>query len=302
MKTGAELCDAYIKQLRHVRGYSKHTCLAYKNDISSLCRFMQHYREEVCDEAMLASLELTEFRAWLSDRVNNGHSARSNARAVSSVKRFYGYLRHHCNIENHAIELVRSPKFRASLPKPVSVPQSLKAVETMETLHPEPWVGLRDRALLGLLYGCGLRISEALSLTCAALRMKDHLVIRGKGKKERIVPLLPAVKAAMQDYADACPYVMQGSDWLFVGMRGKQLQAPVFRRQLAQLRVEIGLPDDATPHAFRHSFATHLLTAGGDLRSIQELLGHASLATTQHYTAVDPTHLMQAYQQAHPVV
>ena len=295
------LVAEFIAYVRDVRGFSAHSVMAYEGDITQFLDFLTQHQGELPTLQILASLDLTTFRSWLSQRASLSFSAGSNARALSSLRSFYRYLHRTHGVENTAIALIRSPKRAKRLPRALPVNQSLDAISLIETLHPEPWVGLRDRALLGLLYGCGLRIGEALSLTREALHATNFLRIRGKGNKERLVPLLPAIKAALAEYAHACPYGEQTRDPLFYGLRGGVLQAAVFRRQLAQLRPLIGLPDDASPHAFRHSFATHLLAEGGDLRSIQELLGHAHLSTTQHYTAVDTARLLAAYKSAHPV-
>jgi integrase/recombinase XerC len=223
--------------------------------------------------------------------------AATNARAVASLRSFYRYLQRHYGIENPAALTLRAPRRSPPLPKAVSVKESLAAVQMIADYQQEPWVGLRDRTLLGLLYGAGLRISEALNLTRGDLA-GETLRIRGKGNKERLVPLLPAVKNALEEYLAACPWQ---SEIVFYGLRGKRLQPAVFSKQLRILRNAIGLPESTTPHAFRHSFATHLLAEGGDLRSIQELLGHSSLTTTQRYTKVDTERLLSAYSLAHPL-
>ncbi len=275
-----QLIQSYLDYLKNQRGYSDHTILAYQNDLADFAAFLK-------GELSITLLEkqtLSDFRAWLAQRLEEGKSARSNARALSSLRGFYKFL----ECENTAILRVRSPKQPKPLPKPVSAKQSLEAMQEISQLQSEQWLGLRDEALLALLYGCGLRISEALSLKRGEVSANvEWLRIEGKGKKERLVPLLPVVREAILAYETTIPYSGDKDSELFLGKQGKPLQAPVFRRQLQKLRGYIGLPESATPHAFRHSFATHLLAEGADLRSIQELLGHASLAATQHYTAVD---------------
>ncbi len=294
----AKTLQNWLESLQSLKGYSRHTRLAYQNDLTHFMNFLREYEAAEPSMEILSALKLPAFRAWLASRVSEGKTATSNARAVASLRGFYRYLHKQHKIENPAALNLRAPKRSAPIPKAVTAKESLAALEEIENLQQEEWVGLRDRALLGLLYGSGLRISEALGLKRDALKVADHLRILGKGNKERIVPLLPAVYQALQDYVKACPY---HGEVLFYGVRGKPLQPAIFQRQLQLLRRMIGLPESATPHAFRHSFATHLLSAGGDLRSIQELLGHASLSTTQRYTKVDTARLLEAYAKAHPM-
>lgn len=294
------LLAEWLDSLRALKNYSENTRIAYGNDLRQFLAFLMSYEGAEPDLAALAGLDVKTLRAWLAARQREGYSATGTARAVSAVKGFFKYLHRRAGLENPAVTTLRAPKTPKSLPKAVSAGQSLQALEAIQALHEEPWLGLRDAALLGLLYGCGLRIGEALALTRAALTAGDHLVVTGKGNKQRLVPLLPQVKAMLAAYAAQCPYGHAAGDPLFYGQRGKKLNAPVFRRQLQQLRAVLGLPETATPHAFRHSFATHLLAGGGDLREIQELLGHASLTTTQRYTEVDKARLLEAYKDAHP--
>ena len=223
----------------------------------------------------------------------------STARALSTVKSFYRYLEKQGTLTNPVIFHLRGPKLKKALPKALGVEQAQQALETIGTQHEDEWVNKRDLALLVLIYGSGLRISEALSLTTADNK-GDSLTIIGKGNKQRMVPLLPVIKNAIADYMSACPYPFTATAPLFLGKRGQPLNPAIFQLQLRKLRAALNLPESTTPHAFRHSFATHLLSAGGDLRSIQELLGHTSLSTTQRYTHVDKARLMQAYQNAHP--
>lgn len=291
----------WLEHLKKRRGYAAHTLTAYNGDLRHFFAFLQEYEGEAPTLENLAALPLSTFRAWLSARMQEDKNAATNARAVSSLRTFYRYLLKEHAVDNTAALTLRAPKRQTPIPKAVTVQESLNAMEEIQILHPEPWVGMRDRALLALLYGAGLRIHEALNLTRVMLQTPDHLRILGKGQKERLVPLLPSVLRAVEEYLAVCPYGKGEKDApIFYGLRGKKLQPAVFQRQLQVLRRLIGLPESATPHAFRHSFATHLLAAGGDLRSIQELLGHASLATTQRYTKVDTARLLEAYQQAHP--
>lgn len=299
----SQALDGWHSQLRDIRRLSAHTLDAYVQDMADFLRFLHDYRAEPLTQRLLAGLQATELRAWLAQRKKQGISDSSNARAMSSIRNFFRYLEREAGIENAAVFSLRMPRLKAPLPKALSEDMAMNALETIKTLHPEPWVAKRDWALLTLLYGCGLRISEGLALSCGDFdNGKDTLRIRGKGRKERIVPLIPAVTDTVRDYIAACPYLKhhRPDTPLFLGLRGAVLTPQVFRRQLQLLRGYLGLPDSATPHAFRHSFATHLLAGGGDLRSIQELLGHENLSTTQRYTHVDTARLMAAYKAAHP--
>jgi integrase/recombinase XerC len=291
---------AWLASLRDHKRYADHTLTAYRQDVQQFLAFLADYEGQNPTLKLLGAVDIKSLRAWMAKRQQQGYEASSTNRALSSVKGFYRYLHKEASIENIAVQHFRPPKAKQPLPKAVSEKQSKEVLDEIAHLHPEPWVGLRDAALLGLLYGCGLRISEALSLTRAALQARDHLIIQGKGGKQRAVPLLPIVKQWLAEYATACPYGAVQHEPLFYGLRGKPLQPAVFRRQLQQLRPILGLPDSATPHAFRHSFATHLLADGADLREIQELLGHATLSTTQRYTKVDKARLLAAYKDAHP--
>ncbi len=247
----------------------------------------------------LKNLEARDIRAWLASRLEHFEAA-STARALSTVKSFFRWLEKQGAIKNAAIFHIRSPKIKKSLPRALAETQAAEALSAIGTQHEEEWINKRDLALLVLIYGCGLRISEALSLRYGDIPEGDALIITGKGNKQRMVPVLPVVKEAIADYVSACPYPFIPATPLFLGQRGKALDPAIFQLQLRKLRRAIGLPESATPHAFRHSFATHLLSAGGDLRSIQELLGHASLSTTQRYTHVDKERLLKAYGEECP--
>lgn len=285
--------------LTNVRRASRHTVISYQNDLQQFFAFLnEHLGERVCLKH-LKELEARDIRAWLASRAGDYEPA-STARALSTVKNFYRRLEQDGKIENSAIFHIRSPKLKKSLPKALQEEQAGQALEHIGSQHEEPWVNARDLALLTLIYGCGLRISEALSLKRGDVDGADSITITGKGNKQRVVPVLPLVKEAIADYIKQCPYGFDKSTPLFYGQRGKPLNPAIFQLQLRKLRAALNLPDSTTPHAFRHSFATHLLSAGGDLRSIQELLGHASLSTTQRYTHVDKERLLKAYEKAHP--
>jgi integrase/recombinase XerC len=220
------------------------------------------------------------------------------AREVATLKNFFKWLNRNHIIENTEITILSTPKKDKILPKSLDVDQTLNLLEVAADYAKEPWQGLRDVAILTIIYGCGLRISEALSLNIGDINHNDFLVIRGKGNKERIVPLLPVVKDKIDAYINACPYNLKHGEAMFLGARGERISPRIVQRTLEKIRLSLGLPDNLTPHALRHSFATHLLAEGMNLRSIQELLGHASLSTTQRYTHVEIEHLKKEYQKA----
>lgn len=282
------------------RRLSRHTLAAYRRDSVFFFRFLAEHRGEPVDLAALSDLRAADFRGFLAARARGGAVAASNARALSVLRNFFRWLDRHGYAHNPHIFTLRSPKLPRALPKPLAAADAQDVVEKIEHLSEETWIGARDTALVTLLYGAGLRIDEALSLNRDVLPLGDSLSVLGKGRKQRTVPILAAVREAVEAYVARCPYQPGARGPLFVGVRGKRLQAGVVQAQLRKLRAWLGLPDTATPHALRHSFATHLLAAGGDLRAIQELLGHASLSTTQRYTAVDPARLIQVYDAAHP--
>ncbi len=294
------LAREWADWLTEVRGHSVHTVIAYSGDIAQFLGFMTEHVGGTLSLRALCSLETSDFRAWLAHRVGMGFDAASNARALSSLKNFYRWLERNGKGSNAALFSLRTPRRKSSLPKALAESESADALAHIAGLPRESWVGLRDCALLTLIYGCGLRISEALNLTRAQLEGAETLTILGKGKKTRMLPVLPAIREAVADYIAACPYTLSAGEPIFIGEKGKKLQPAVFQKHIRYLRMALGLPQNATPHAFRHSFATHLLSNGGDLRAIQELLGHASLSTTQRYTAVDRDRLLKAYRSAHP--
>jgi integrase/recombinase XerC len=284
---------------------SGHTVTAYLQDMAEFQDFLlAHFAAGHFSPEQLQNLSPVALRSWLAARMRKGFTSSSTARAVSSVKNFARFLYKQYGVECTGILQLKAPRQKKPLPKALTIPDSLRAVEAIAGLHPEPWIARRDWALLTLIYGCGLRISEALSLTLEDIhRAENSLRIRGKGKKERLVPLLPEVRACLEDYRQSCPWLQAGAEKhmpFFVGFRGGALAPAIFQRQIQRLRRYLGLSESVTSHAFRHSFATHLLAGGGDLRAIQELLGHESLSTTQRYTQVDSARLMEAYRNAHP--
>ena len=281
------------------RGYSAHTIESYARDLSFFFCFWQEYLGYSPDISALQSIDVRTFRAFLS-RQNQRHLSKSSlARELSSLKSFFHWLNRNHLIDNTAITIISSPKKDKILPKALDVDQTLNLLDAAADFTKDKWQGLRDVAILTILYGCGLRISEALSLNIGDINHNDFLKIRGKGNKERLVPILPIVKDKIAAYLEACPYNQQSGDALFLGARGERISPRIVQRTLEKIRSYLGLPDTLTPHALRHSFATHLLAQGTDLRSIQELLGHASLSTTQRYTNVEIEHLKEEYNKAH---
>ena len=282
------------------RQFSPHTVTAYVGDLTAFLGFFAGHLGHPVRLRDLSEAGLADFRAWLARRTAAGASAPSRARAVSALRNFFNWLDRAGILHNAKIGVLGTPKLRRAAPKPIPVADAAALLEAAEACAEEPWIGLRDRALFTLLYGCGLRISEALALNRDALPLGDSLMVLGKGKKERLVPLLPVVTEAVMLYEAACPYRGAKDAPLFVGARGKRLDPAIAQKSMRSLRAQLQLPDTATPHALRHSFATHLMGTGGDLRAIQELLGHASLSTTQRYTEVETEHLMSVYKNAHP--
>ena len=248
----------------------------------------------------LESLRPADLRAWLSWRAGRGLAYSSTARALAVARNFVRYCAGNNLAHAAAIGVVRNPKIPQALPKPLSVDDALAALDQVAALAKRARVGKRDAALLILLYGCGLRIGEALGLKRCNAPVGETLRVIGKGQKERLVPVLPVVREAIADYLASCPHDPGPDGPLFLGTRGKRLDPAIVQHTVRRLRARLGLAETATPHSLRHSFATHLLTAGGDLRTIQELLGHASLSTTQCYTDVDMTQLIAVYERAHP--
>lgn len=292
--------EAWLSRLAALPRASAHTIAAYRQDVTGFLRFLTLHLGQAPDLAALANLTLADFRAYLAHRRASDHAAASTARGLSAVKSFFRRLERDGLIRDTALDLVRAPKVPHGVPKPLSAAAALDAVREVGDLAAEPWVGLRDCAILTLLYGCGLRLGEALALNGRDTPSGEAMILKGKGGKERLVPLLPAVIEAIAAYRAACPYETGEGDPLFVGRRGKRLDPAIVQKQVRRLRPLLGLPESATPHALRHSFATHLLGAGGDLRAIQDLLGHASLSTTQRYTEVDTARLLEIYDRAHP--
>lgn len=291
--------DRWRRWLADERRLSPHTLDGYGRDVSAFLAFLTGHAGHLPGLDDLAALQPADIRSYLASR--HGKLAKtSQARGLSALKSLFRFLDRQGLVHNAVFGVVRAPRLPISVPKPLGVEEALETLAAAADIQSEPWMAARDVALFSLLYGCGLRLGEALSLTRGTAPKGESMTITGKGRKQRLVPLLPAVTDAVAAYVAQCPFAGGADAPLFVGARGGPLNPGVVQRQMRRLRPVLGLPDTATPHALRHSFATHLLAGGGDLRTIQELLGHASLSTTQRYTAVDGAALSAIYDKAHP--
>jgi integrase/recombinase XerC len=301
LKVAVEI-QGWLRYLGAERRMSPKTIEAYRRDVLQFLAFLADHLGGAPSLKALAALSPADVRAFLAARRAAGIGSRSLMRTLAGVRALARFLERSGKGKVGALTAVRTPKIAKTLPRPLPVAAAKRMTDPeLRAGEPrEPWIFARDAAVLALLYGCGLRIAEALGLTRAEFGARDTLTVTGKGRKQRMVPLLPQVAKLVADYVALCPYDLPGQGPLFVGAKGGPLSARVVQLAMARLRGALGLPDTATPHALRHSFATHLLARGGDLRSIQELLGHASLATTQIYTAVDAERLIEAYRSAHP--
>ena len=291
--------DAWQRELGSVRRLAANTLEAYGRDLDQFLQFLAGHTGGPVTLTTLKALRAADIRAFMAQRRSESLGSRSLARVLSALKSFFGFLEREGVMATEALSVIRTPKLPRSLPKALTVSEARAAIETTRELEDRPWVAARDMAVLMLCYGAGLRIAEALSLTRGDL---DAQVLRvtGKGGKVRMVPLIEAVRQAIDLYIELCPFKAWPEEPLFRGVKGGVLSPRLIQMRLAQLRGALGLPASATPHALRHSFATHLLAGGGDLRAIQELLGHASLSSTQIYTAVDTDRLLDSYRKAHP--
>lgn len=300
--------EAWLEALATERRVADSTLVAYRRDLIQFLEFLTDHLGGKVTIRALAQMRPADFRAFLAARRQKGASSRTLARRLSAIRSFFRFLERQGLATSAAISAIQSPKLAHSIPKPLqaSAASALSDSETHKRIgkqNSEPWVNARDAAVLALLYGCGLRISEALGLNYADAKLLEGdtvLRVTGKGNKTRLVPVLPAVRKAIETYLALYPYGHMPDDPLFVGVQGKRLSPRIIQLAVEKYRYAAGLPDTATPHALRHSFATHLLAGGGDLRTIQELLGHASLSTTQIYTEVDSERLLDIYEKAHP--
>ena len=294
------LLGQWLSTLHSAAGLSENTVSAYRRDASAFLRFLAQHDGEVVSTGRLENVQVGDVRAWMAHERRQGITPRSLARKLSAVKGFFSWLSESRGFDASAVASVRSPRFKPSLPRPVSEQAAGQIIGLAGRATGEKWKAARDEAVLLLLYGCGLRLSEALALTGGCVPLPDSLRIRGKGGKERVVPVLPLARNAVARYVELCPFAVDSKSPLFYSNRGKPLGQRAVRTIMEKARVNLGLPPSATPHALRHSFATHLLNAGADLRAIQELLGHRSISTTQTYTAVETSRLMDVYRHAHP--
>ena len=290
----------WLDHQRALQGASENTIRAYAGDIGEFLAFITEHSGQSQGLAALARITISDMRSWMARMRGSGVGARSLARKLSAVKSFYRWLAEREGFEPTAVLSARAPKFEKKLPRPLSEDAARDVIDVISSQAIKPWIGLRDTAVLTLLWGCGLRISEALGLLGRDTPLPEAVRILGKGHKERLVPVLPVARAAVAEYLKACPFDLEPDAPLFRAVRGGPLAPRTVQMAMQTARMQLGLPASATPHAMRHSFATHLLNAGGDLRAIQELLGHSSLSTTQAYTAIDTARLMDVYQSAHP--
>ena len=304
--------ESWLFHLKDIKGYSENTYHSYCYDICDFLIFYQFYHQESLSHGILQNLNLQTFRAWVADLAATREyinvykkplSARSRRRSISSLKSFLKFSS--SKVEGYKIgyaeiQLLKNPKIPKSLPKPISEEQIDQLMGELVKISKKSWVQKRNLALLYLLYGCGLRIAEALSITKNHLTEKESITVMGKGNKERMIPMLDIVYQSVENYLQELPHDLKSNDPIFVGDRGAPLKASAFQRDLKQARINLGLPNTTTPHALRHSFATHILKNGGDLRVIQELLGHSSLSTTQIYTEVDDVSLEKTYREKNP--
>ena len=296
--------DAFINwlgNLKEVRNLSDNTLISYKHDVKSFIEFISTHTGSEVSIKYLNDMKISDFRSFLSYLRNKDISSTSIARIISSLKSFFNYLLNTNLIESTVVQSLRTPKQKKSLPRPISSELAIETIKHAQDMEKEKWIGLRNKSILMLLYGCGLRISEALNLNFEDINENDYLIIKGKGNKERMVPLMDYVKNDIENYIHECPKNFMKDDPLFVGKRLDRLSPRIIQYVLEKIRHNLSLPETATPHALRHSFATHLLDSGGDLRTIQELLGHSSLSTTQKYTKVETEKLYDAYSKTHPL-
>ena len=302
MTNAAALLTQWIAHLRDERRFADNSVEAYERDVAAFLGFLSGHLGGEPSARDLADLEPRDLRAYLAYRRQglDALSDRSISRALAAIRSFYRYLERRHGVANARLALVRGPKLKATLPRPVSEAAARNLISEAGDAAAQEWIGARDAALMTLLYAAGLRISEALALTGADMPLPEALRVVGKGGKERIVPLLTAAREAVERYAELCPYALTEDAPLFRASRGGAMSPRMAQAVMATLRGRLGLPSSATPHALRHAFATHLLANGGDLRAIQDLLGHESLSTTQRYTSVEAQKILQLYRRAHP--
>jgi integrase/recombinase XerC len=290
----------WVDYLQNEKRFSRHTLRAYLSDLHHFFTFITKHQGKPPAMNDLSALKISDFRSWLSRLTGEEAGPATRARALASLRSFFKWMDKNGHLHNAAIGRIRTPKQPKRLPRALPPDQAKSVIDNADAVTTEDWVGLRDRALFCLLYGCGLRIDEALQLNFSNLPRNAELRVMGKGGKERMVPVIPIVEKLLAEYIAGAPVAFEKDTPLFLGHQGKRLNQGVAQRQLRRLRRALGLPESLTPHALRHSFATHILTNGGNLRAIQELLGHASVTTTQRYTDFDNAQLLEIYKKSHP--
>lgn len=292
----AKIIERWVEWLEVQRNYSEHTITSYLSDLNI---FLSHFEKNV-SLSDLKKMDVRDFRNFFSQRAKSNIKKVSIAREESAVRNFFRWMDDNDIIRNTAIFQISSPKLPKVLPRALDVSSIFEVIGQVLKNCSEQWIGVRDVAICTLLYGCGLRIAEALALNVEDIGDSDLLKIRGKGNKDRYVPILPIVMARIEEYKKCCPYKLKKGDALFLGAKGERVKPRIIQRTLQKVRTKLNLPETVTPHALRHSFATHLLAEGSDLRSIQELLGHASLNSTQRYTDVNLDTIQKEYKKAFP--
>ncbi|MBR1605782.1 MAG: tyrosine recombinase XerC [Alphaproteobacteria bacterium] len=292
-----ELICRWQDWLLNIKRYSEHTTASYTRDLFEFIKIFSEQKKTLLTITDFEQADIRTFRFFLTKRTQQHLEKSSIARELSALKNFFKWLNKNNYIQNTALSAISSPKQPKILPRALDVEDTFNFLDEAKNFSKKPWQGLRDTAIFTLLYGCGLRISEALNLNIGDITAENYLKIKGKGNKERIVPILPIVKEQIEAYLHQCPYKMHIGDPLFLGARGERLLPRIVQRQMQKIRLSLGLPDTITPHALRHSFATHLLSQGTNLRAIQELLGHASLTTTQRYTDISIEKMTEEYHK-----
>lgn len=291
-----KIINQFINYLSYEKKYAQNTIISYHTDILDFIKFIYKLKNNIVDRKILEELELVDFRSWLGERLDN-HINNSNARALSALRSMFKYFEKNNLITNRKIFKIKIPKLSKTLPRAIDFNDVKKIILALENYHEEPWENAREIAITFLIYGCGLRISEALSVNKIILENTQSLVINGKGGKQRLVPLIPIVKDKIEKYLELCPFKKNPTDAIFVNKKNKKYLRTVYANIIAEIRKNLNLSDDITPHAFRHSFATALLEENVDLRTIQDLLGHSKLSTTQRYTKIDKIKLIQNYKK-----
>ncbi|MCP5369352.1 MAG: tyrosine-type recombinase/integrase [Rickettsiaceae bacterium] len=295
-----EKLDQFTDYLQAQRNYSIHTISSYQVDIQHFLHFIHKYQNKIVSYNDIKAINVRLIRSWLAQRHTDNYIASSNCRALSAIKTLYRYLEKIDGVNCHSLYLIKPPKQKKPLPKALNLEQTFSAIDSENILGSLEWIYLRNKALLILIYAAGLRISEALSITKKHLINRDFLQITGKGKKQRSVPWIAAAYKMIELYLQVLPHPIEDNEPIFRGEKGKILQRSVFGAELIKMRRLIGLPESFSSHSLRHSFATHLLENGANLRSIQDLLGHQSLSTTQQYTKINHAHLQDVYNKSHP--